>query len=109
MSQHRTAALPGVASDFPVLHGGGYRPRLGRGSSGRAPLALTFWETGLVPRLPTAVLCAALGLASGGSFLSGVVLDSVSRGRQEQKRMAYLRYPSVQEAARTMSPSSAGA
>ncbi len=63
------------------------------------PIVLTFLETGLVPRLPTAVLCAALGLASLGSFLSGVVLDSVSRGRQEQKRMAYLRYPSVQEAA----------
>ena len=63
------------------------------------PIVLTFLETGLVPRLPTAVLCAALGLASLGSFLSGVVLDSVSRGRQEQKRMAYLRYPSVREAA----------
>ena len=72
------------------------------------PIVLTFWETGLVPRLPTAVLCAALGLASLGSFLSGVVLDSVSRGRQELKRMAYLRYPSVQEAVRTRPPSSAG-
>lgn len=67
------------------------------------PIVLTFLETGLVPRLPTAVLCAALGLASLGSFLSGVVLDSVSRGRQEQKRMAYLRYPSVREAADSVS------
>ncbi len=65
------------------------------------PIVSTFLETGLVPRLPTAVLCAALGLASLGSFLSGVVLDSVNRGRQELKRMAYLRYPSVQEAAPT--------
>ena len=65
------------------------------------PIVTTFLETGLVPRLPTAVLCAALGLASLGSFLSGVVLDSVNRGRQEQKRMAYLRYPSVREAAGT--------
>ena len=72
------------------------------------PIVLTFWETGLVPRLPTAVLCAALGLASLGSFLSGIVLDSVSRGRREFKRMVYLRYPSVQEAARTTPPSSTG-
>ena len=64
------------------------------------PIVLTFWETGLVPRLPTAVLCASLGLASLGSFLSGVILDSVNRGRREMKRMEYLRYPSVKEACR---------
>jgi len=68
-----------------------------------APIAVTFWQTGLVPRLPTAVLCASLGLAATGSFLVGVVLDSVSRGRREMKRMAYLRYPSVLESHRTRS------
>ena len=62
------------------------------------PIVLTFWETGLVPRLPTAVLCASLGLAALGSFLSGVILDSVNRGRREMKRMQYLRHPSVKEA-----------
>ena len=62
-----------------------------------APIAATFWQTGLVPRLPTAVLCASLGLAAIGSLLVGVVLDSVSRGRREMKRMAYLRYPSILE------------
>ena len=72
------------------------------------PIVSTFLETGLVPRLPTAVLCAALGLASLGSFLSGVVLDSVNRGRQELKRMAYLRYPSVKEAAPNTPLSGAG-
>ena len=65
-----------------------------------APIMATYWQTGLVPRLPTAVLCASLGLAALGSFLVGVVLDSVSRGRQEMKRMTYLRYPSVREACR---------
>ena len=65
------------------------------------PILLTFWETGLVPRLPTAVFCAALGLASLGSFVSGVILDSVNRGRHELKRMAYLRYPSVRETCRS--------
>ena len=65
-----------------------------------APIAVTYWQTGLVPRLPTAVLCASLGLAAFGSFLVGIILDSVSRGRREMKRMAYLRYPSVLEVCR---------
>ena len=61
------------------------------------PVLAEFRETGLVPRLPTAVLCMGLGIAALGSFLSGVILDSVNRGRREFKRMAYLRYPSVLE------------
>ena len=65
------------------------------------PLLMTFWETGLVPRLPTAVLCVGLGLAALGSLLSGAILDSVNRGRRESKRLAYLRHPSVQEALRS--------
>ena len=64
------------------------------------PIVLTFWETGLVPRLPTAVLCASLALAALGSFLSGLILDSVNRGRHEIKRMEYLRHTSVKEACR---------
>ena len=63
-----------------------------------APIAATYWQTGLVPRLPTAVLCASLALAAFGSLLVGIILDSVSRGRREMKRMTYLRYPSVLEA-----------
>ena len=65
-----------------------------------APIAATYWQTGLVPRLPTAVLCASLALAAFGSLLVGIILDSVSRGRREMKRMTYLRYPSVLEAFR---------
>ncbi len=65
------------------------------------PITSTYWQTGLVPRLPTAVLCASLGLAAFGSFLVGIILDSVSRGRREMKRMAYLRYPSVLEVCQT--------
>ena len=64
------------------------------------PILTEFWETGLVPRFPTAMLCMGLGLAALGSFLSGVILDSVNRGRREMKLTAYLRYPSVQEAHR---------
>ena len=67
-----------------------------------APIAVTYWQTGLVPRLPTAVLCASLALAAFGSFLAGIILDSVSRGRREMKRMAYLRHPSVLESCETM-------
>ena len=59
------------------------------------PVAATYFDTGLVPRLPTIVLCVGLGLMACGSFLVGLVLDSISRGRREQKRMAYLRYPSI--------------
>ena len=54
------------------------------------PVVAEFMRTGLVPRLPTAVL--ALGLM-GLAFLSttcGFILDSVARGRKEAKRMAYL-------------------
>ena len=54
------------------------------------PVLAEFMRTGLVPRLPTAVLSAAL---MGLAFLSttcGFILDSVARGRKEAKRMAYL-------------------
>lgn len=57
------------------------------------PIFLTYLETGLVPRLPTAVLCLGLGLVAGGSFLAGIILDSMSRGRYEAKRLAYLLQP----------------
>jgi glycosyltransferase involved in cell wall biosynthesis len=55
-----------------------------------APLLLEFMTTGLVPRLPTAVLCAALMLLAAMSLQCGVILDSVARGRKENKRLFYL-------------------
>lgn len=54
------------------------------------PLVQTFFETGLVPRLPTAVLCASLMLIAFAAFFCGVILHSVSRSRQEMKRLFYL-------------------
>jgi hypothetical protein len=54
------------------------------------PLMLTFLETGLVPRLPTAVLCTGLMLAAFLSAAAGLVLDTVTRGRREMKLLAYL-------------------
>lgn len=55
-----------------------------------APLVVTYVETGLVPRLPTAVLCTGLMLLAGLSAVCGFVLDSLARSRAEHKRMLYL-------------------
>lgn len=57
------------------------------------PLLMTFLRTGLVPRLPTAVLATGLMLMAGIALACGLVLDSVARGRLEQKRMFYLGLP----------------
>ena len=54
------------------------------------PLAVTFAQTGLVPRLPTAVLATGLALMGLLSATAGLVLDSVSKARLEAKRLAYL-------------------
>ena len=54
------------------------------------PVAITFWETGLVPRLPTAVLSMGLMVSAFLSFAVGLVLDTVTRGRREMKLLAYL-------------------
>lgn len=54
------------------------------------PVVLEFLRTGLVPRLPTAVLASALMVLAALALGSGIVLDSVGRGRKEAKRLAYL-------------------
>ncbi|MEO0487324.1 MAG: glycosyltransferase family 2 protein [Pseudomonadota bacterium] len=54
------------------------------------PVILTFMETGLVPRLPTAVLAASLGIIAVLAFVAGVILDTVTLGRRELKRLHYL-------------------
>lgn len=56
------------------------------------PVVVEFMESGLVPRLPTALLAAALAISSVVSFGCGLILDTVSRGRKEAKRLAYLSY-----------------
>ncbi|MCE3262052.1 MAG: glycosyl transferase [Pseudoduganella sp.] len=57
------------------------------------PLLSTFLETGLVPRLPTAVLCTGLVLLGVVLLSCGLILDTVTKGRIEQKRFAYLAVP----------------
>lgn len=59
------------------------------------PVVLDFLATGLVPRLPTAVLATGLVLLSFLSFAAGLILDSVARGRKEAKRLAYLALPGL--------------
>jgi len=54
------------------------------------PLVIEFMHTGLVPRLPTAVLASALMLLAVLTGVCGIILDSVGRGRKEAKRLAYL-------------------
>ena len=53
------------------------------------PVVLTYLETGLVPRLPTAVLSTGLMLLGFLSLACGLILDTVTRGRQEMKRLHY--------------------
>lgn len=57
------------------------------------PIVVTFLETGLVPRLPTAVLCAALMLFGVVLLACGIILDDITRSRIEQKRFSYLAVP----------------
>ena len=59
------------------------------------PIIITFIETGLVPRLPTAVLSMGLMIVALLSASSGLVLDTVTRGRREMKMLAYLSQPAL--------------
>ena len=54
------------------------------------PVVVTYLETGLVPRLPTAVLATGLMILASLSGAIGLVLDTVTRGRREMKLLAYL-------------------
>jgi glycosyltransferase involved in cell wall biosynthesis len=54
------------------------------------PLFETYFEQGTVPRLPTAVLSTGLMLSAVLSVACGLILDTVTRGRRELKRLAYL-------------------
>jgi glycosyltransferase involved in cell wall biosynthesis len=58
-----------------------------------APVVLDYFRTGLVPRFPTALLAAALMLLAFLALASGLILDTVTRGRWELKRIAYLAIP----------------
>jgi glycosyltransferase involved in cell wall biosynthesis len=57
------------------------------------PLALTYLQTGLVPRFPTAILAMGIMVLAALSLMAGLILDTVTRGRREVRLLAYLRYP----------------
>jgi glycosyltransferase involved in cell wall biosynthesis len=59
------------------------------------PIIITFLDEGLVPRLPTAVLSTGLMIVAILSVTSGLVLDTVTRGRREMKLLAYLAQPAI--------------
>ncbi|MFN3944493.1 MAG: glycosyltransferase family 2 protein [Allosphingosinicella sp.] len=61
------------------------------------PLAITYAETGLVPRFPTAILVTGLMILSALSFFAGLILDTVVRGRREVRRLHYLALPAPGE------------
>jgi glycosyltransferase involved in cell wall biosynthesis len=56
------------------------------------PVVLTYMETGMVPRFPTAILSTGIMILAFLSLASGVILDTVKHGRREQKRMHYLQF-----------------
>ena len=58
-----------------------------------APLVLTYLDTGLVPRFPTAILVTGMIIVAVLCFFAGLILDTVTRGRREIRRLAYLALP----------------
>jgi glycosyltransferase involved in cell wall biosynthesis len=57
------------------------------------PLALTYLDTGLVPRVPTAILITGMAIVATLCFFAGLILDTVTRGRREVRRLSYLAHP----------------
>lgn len=80
-----------------------YRPLLFYGAIGGVlaagslvlgyPVVMEYLQTGLVPRLPTAVLATGVMLTAALSVAIGLILHTISRGQLEVKRLLYLNYP----------------
>ncbi len=71
------------------------------------PLFETYFQTGLVPRFPTAILCVALMLLGFLLLACGLILDTVTRGRVEAKHLAYLAEPGVATVVAARAPGAA--
>jgi glycosyltransferase involved in cell wall biosynthesis len=75
----------------PLLFFGGVGALLAVVAVGLAvPLVLTYFQTGLVPRFPTAILATGLMILAALNGFCGLILDTVVRGRREVRRLAYL-------------------
>lgn len=59
------------------------------------PIVITFIESGVVPRIPTALLSVGIMIVAVIAQFAGLVLDTVSRGRREAKLMRYLAEPGL--------------
>ena len=57
------------------------------------PLVITYVDTGLVPRFPTAILVTGMVIIAVLCFFAGLILETVTRGRREMRRLAYLAQP----------------
>jgi glycosyltransferase involved in cell wall biosynthesis len=54
------------------------------------PLIVTYHHTGLEPRVPTAILVTGITIVAVLCVFAGLILDTVTRGRREVRRLAYL-------------------
>jgi glycosyltransferase involved in cell wall biosynthesis len=59
------------------------------------PVVLEFFDTGLVPRFPTAILASALVIIAVISYFTGLILETIVLGRKERKTLAYLAHEST--------------
>lgn len=77
-----------------------------------APLLPEYLATGLVPRLPTVVLATGIMIVAVLSAFAGLILETVTNGRRELKRLAYLaaaRWPDIRRNAQSRRATSSGA
>ena len=61
------------------------------------PLFVTYFETGLVPRFPTAILVTGMTVVAILTFFAGLTLSAIKRARTETRRLAYLAQPAPGE------------
>ena len=59
------------------------------------PIVTDFIQTGLVPRIPTAIIVVCIGILAALCLACGIVLDSISRSRLETKKLWYLLFPTM--------------
>lgn len=57
-----------------------------------SPIVVEFLGTGLVPRLPTAILASAIMIVALMALVCGLILETVTLGRREMKRLSYLSF-----------------
>jgi hypothetical protein len=57
------------------------------------PIFQTYFRTGLVPRFPTLIVATGLAVLASLAFACGLILDTVTQGRREARRIAYLSVP----------------